>query len=223
MEKTEVKIDYNTPPYGSKDIPSNCIFCETVIKSRELIYHKVYYCAKCLEYLKFVPNKVCCDSPKIRLVKTFRVDKKVILYNQCKNCGFRTQGAVKQDKILELDKIDMVDEEAMINRKSNINKEINDFTTKFIEHQVYVSLNHTDPYYSSEEWNVRRKMVFRRDGDICQCCLSATSTQIHHLSYEHFRNEPLFDLVSVCQPCHEKITLMDKKNKNVPQIPLDCF
>jgi hypothetical protein len=37
------------------------------------------------------------------------------------------------------------------------------------------------------------------------------ASQVHHLTYKHLRNEPLFELISVCVPCHDAITAMDRE------------
>jgi hypothetical protein len=62
-----------------------------------------------------------------------------------------------------------------------------------------------DAYRQTATWqNVRRK-VLERDARLCQACRNAEATQVHHLTYERVFNEALFDLVSVCQKCHETI------------------
>ena len=68
-------------------------------------------------------------------------------------------------------------------------------------------------YLQSPEWKLKRDAVFRRDGYMCQACLSAPAQQAHHLTYDHYGDEPLFDLVAVCIPCHEKITKMDRERR----------
>lgn len=77
----------------------------------------------------------------------------------------------------------------------------------FAEHRAYLA---------TPDWAVRRSQVLNRDVHRCQACLSGCSgeaTQVHHLTYKHWRNEPLFDLVSVCVHCHDLITEMDRENR----------
>lgn len=62
-----------------------------------------------------------------------------------------------------------------------------------------------DAYINSDKWKVLRKQVLRRDSYTCQVCKSQRAVQVHHLTYEHFQNEPLEDLLSVCLECHEQI------------------
>jgi ribosomal protein S14 len=61
-------------------------------------------------------------------------------------------------------------------------------------------------YLESDEWRAKRKRVLMRDMWLCQACLRRKATQVHHRTYEHVFNEPLFDLVSVCQTCHDELT-----------------
>lgn len=58
-------------------------------------------------------------------------------------------------------------------------------------------------YLKSDEWREKRRRVLERDKHICQGCLSRTATQVHHLTYEHVGRELLFELVSICDECHE--------------------
>ena len=71
-------------------------------------------------------------------------------------------------------------------------------------------------YLKSPKWKSKREAVLRRDGYICKACESRQATQVHHLTYQHWRDEPLFELVAVCKPCHEKITTMDNGGNSSP-------
>lgn len=61
-----------------------------------------------------------------------------------------------------------------------------------------------DQYMQSESWAAKRAAVLKRD-PICKACGVAPSQQAHHLTYDRFGDEPLFDLIGVCIPCHQKI------------------
>jgi hypothetical protein len=68
-------------------------------------------------------------------------------------------------------------------------------------------------YLDSRAWKRRRSLVLARDQHRCMAVLpgcEVLATQVHHLTYRHWRNEPLFDLVAVCPPCHIAITAMDR-------------
>lgn len=61
-----------------------------------------------------------------------------------------------------------------------------------------------DEYMQTERWQRKRASVLERD-PICKACGVAKSQQAHHLTYDRFGDEPLFDLIGVCIPCHHKI------------------
>lgn len=67
------------------------------------------------------------------------------------------------------------------------------------------------PYLKSKEWKTKRLLVLKRDNYVCQSCLKSKATEVHHLTYKHVFNEPLFELVSICNPCHTLITKLDRE------------
>lgn len=68
-------------------------------------------------------------------------------------------------------------------------------------------------YLQSGDWQARRRMVLERDSYLCQSCRQARATQAHHLTYDHGFDAPLFELVAVCQSCHERITMLDRERR----------
>lgn len=60
-------------------------------------------------------------------------------------------------------------------------------------------------YLQTDSWKERRRKVLFRDKYLCQACLYQRAAHVHHLTYERVFNEPLFDLIAVCEPCHESI------------------
>ena len=61
-----------------------------------------------------------------------------------------------------------------------------------------------DRYLMSSAWAAKKFEVFRRDGYTCQMCKRNPAQQVHHKTYAHFGDEPLDDLIAVCEPCHKK-------------------
>jgi hypothetical protein len=62
-----------------------------------------------------------------------------------------------------------------------------------------------EEYYRSEPWQRRRRLVMRRCEGLCEGCGVHPATQVHHLTYEHWRSEFLFELVGICERCHAMI------------------
>jgi hypothetical protein len=62
-----------------------------------------------------------------------------------------------------------------------------------------------DAYLQSDAWYRLRPYVFGRADGICEGCRRAPATQVHHLTYKHVTNEFLWELVAVCDICHERV------------------
>lgn len=58
-------------------------------------------------------------------------------------------------------------------------------------------------YLASREWALKREEVRERSGNCCEHCFSAPQQAVHHLTYASVGDEPLEDLMAVCNPCHE--------------------
>lgn len=58
-----------------------------------------------------------------------------------------------------------------------------------------------EQYINSEEWRNIRSQRLNIDAHVCQIC-GELASDVHHLTYKHFRNEYLFELVSLCHYCH---------------------
>lgn len=66
-------------------------------------------------------------------------------------------------------------------------------------------LSHYSDYLASDAWRNRRALVLKRARNVCEGCGVQPATQVHHLSYKHVCNEFLFELVAVCDECHDRI------------------
>jgi 5-methylcytosine-specific restriction endonuclease McrA len=60
-------------------------------------------------------------------------------------------------------------------------------------------------YLKSPKWWLIRDLVLKRDKRLCQGCLTNEATQVHHLTYRHLFNEFMFELISVCSACHQRL------------------
>jgi len=47
--------------------------------------------------------------------------------------------------------------------------------------------------------------VFERANGLCEGCAEHTARHVHHKTYEHVCNEFLWELVAVCERCHQAI------------------
>lgn len=68
-------------------------------------------------------------------------------------------------------------------------------------------------YLQSQEWLRRRMAVLKRAQGRCEArveCDGDVAEQVHHTSYAHLGNEPMWELRAVCKPCHDRITEIDR-------------
>lgn len=59
-------------------------------------------------------------------------------------------------------------------------------------------------YLLTPRWKHKCDLVKKRAGGLCEGCLEAPATEVHHLTYKHWRDELLFELVALCRDCHER-------------------
>lgn len=59
-------------------------------------------------------------------------------------------------------------------------------------------------YLLSPKWRSIRSRVLQRSRGLCEGCREVEPTQVHHLTYDHLGDELLFELVALCDWCHNK-------------------
>jgi hypothetical protein len=64
--------------------------------------------------------------------------------------------------------------------------------------------NYND-YLNTSEWRHRRRLVLDRANGVCEGCRERRATQVHHLTYKHVASEFLWELVAVCDECHQRV------------------
>ena len=83
---------------------------------------------------------------------------------------------------------------------------------KAIEREVTLALIKEDRkqnyknYFHTKEWKAKRLLMLERFGKRCQLCNDSAEFQIlqvHHRTYERFRNEKIEDLTLLCISCHK--------------------
>ena len=61
-------------------------------------------------------------------------------------------------------------------------------------------------YMQSNAWDDLRKFRLFYDSYTCQDCgATGKPLDVHHLTYKNVTNENMFELISVCHSCHERI------------------
>lgn len=133
-----------------------------------------------------------------QFVRRTNVDGNFQLRKQCVNCSKLLPQAYKHHRVEDILKIPAaVDDISWIAKREERQKQA------LIEKQKWDY--EYNQYLKTDKWRLKRSLVLKRDNNICQACLSAIATEVHHEHYLNLFNEPLFDLVSVCRPCHTSI------------------
>lgn len=73
-----------------------------------------------------------------------------------------------------------------------------------------------DGYLGSAQWKALRAKVFKRAQGVCEGCASAPATEVHHLTYARWGREMLFDLVAICEACHDAVHDSDSREEGKP-------
>lgn len=60
-------------------------------------------------------------------------------------------------------------------------------------------------YLLTDGWKARRKLVMERAGWVCEGCRINRATQVHHLTYDNWGSEFLWELVAICGECHGRV------------------
>lgn len=127
------------------------------------------------------------------------------LRKQCIICGYSDNHNYKQSDVNDINiipeydkgKFNIYSENKWKKQREQIQIEYEQKRDERLEKKAY--------YYESEKWKNKRIKVLDRDKNLCQACLKNIATQVHHLTDIHFGNEPLFELISVCEKCHNAI------------------
>lgn len=160
-------------------------------KEREWAYH----------YAAF-----CCDHPEKVVVRKSIAGGGVQYVYQCQRCGHRVGSAISKAEAILLNsaqgnkaflEFDQDLQDAWETRRSSEAESIRQRYSKDAFLKSYST------YLKSSSWMKKRNSALARDKGICQGCLEEKATQVHHLSYRNVGNELLFELVSVCDKCHE--------------------
>jgi len=60
-------------------------------------------------------------------------------------------------------------------------------------------------YLETDTWKAKRQLAIERDGGACRLCNSFLKLRVHHRHYPRvYGEEPLTDLITLCDACHSK-------------------
>ena len=202
----------------------NCSNCDKICKEYRIDNLLIYYCTDCWDFIKqdFIP----CENHKPDFVKFTNNGGSIHLKKQCSNCGRLDSRYYKKDNSISYDTIPFADidrakafENIDYEKLSDIYKRYDKKRKQFQKEKSFEKfIEEHNAYLKTADWRKRRELVLKRDNFLCQSCLDNKATQVHHKSYRYWKNEPLFELVSVCDECHKIITEMNRDILNFKSI-----
>jgi len=154
-----------------------------------------------------------CSTPNMVTVKKIYDNNAEHAFIQCTSCGFKKGPISKKD--IDLASLPLFDEELNSNLNDKIYEEYNRVQAELSELKKKTFFIKYNEYLNSEIWKNKRDRVLERDNNLCQACLRNTAIEVHHTTYKHVFDEPLFELVSVCKNCHDKITKLDNQKNEL--------
>jgi 5-methylcytosine-specific restriction endonuclease McrA len=201
--------------------PPCCPKCEGVLTIEETEFFRTEICEHCLDYSKIDAVGECCKNRDAEYVRMITAGGTTQVKMQCRNCGKVSGQAIGGFTAAQKSAMPLLDQE-----RRDKNEEMRSIVThnyynklrelreqKFIK-QKQEWFAEYNKYLESPQWKRKREEVLKRDKYLCQACLDAYATQVHHKSYEFVDlqgNEPAFDLVAICVPCHNRIERMKKQ------------
>lgn len=142
-----------------------------------------------------------CDHPSVTLARQTNSAGAVTYVDQCDRCGVKTHAHRGRDLTPEQREnakpFDRARREAHWANVSQQHRAASEQRDREWQAQY-------EAYLQTPAWRHRRVLVLRRANGVCEGCMSAPATQVHHKTYAHVGNELLFELAAVCDDCHER-------------------
>ena len=147
-----------------------------------------------------------CTIHDSRLVRKPAAGGKTYYTYQCVRCGsidYAKAGAgpwVPKPGDVDIDTLPLWDDELQRRIQEHARALADERRTELSESRRAEYLAYLDSY----EWYSKRSKALERDRHLCQGCMEAVATDVHHATYERLFDELICDLVSLCRDCHNK-------------------
>lgn len=152
-----------------------------------------------------------CEHAETQVRKRTQSDGRTVACRQCLRCG-ASLGNVAKNRVPYVAVLPAWDEAL---QKSWRERGQTEFDQRRQDEQD-AFWKWYNAYLLSPEWRVLRSKVLKRADGVCEGCGERPAVQVHHLTYARVGKEMLFDLVAVCQFCHDRIH-EDRETRPLPQ------
>ena len=140
--------------------------------------------------------KSCDSSVGSELRRRVIANGSIQFVAQCLTCGRSASNPVSRAALRNTNLPPWDDELAARYDQSRTSERESEKSQWFAEH---------DRYLGTATWRAKRAAVMARAQGRCEGCGVKAATQVHHLTYEHWQDELLWELVAICAECHERV------------------
>ena len=189
----------------------NC-FCksENVQLFKEGEFTTGYFCNDCGRDGIIYYSGSCCGNQNLLNIRFEQSNKTIVQRIACTNCKSLIGGAKKrtqdfsslklltQERFLEIEKLKKDGRNKLLEYLSVLSQQFKDYKYQ----QRYEEYSN---YLKTDNWKRIRKLVLERDQYLCQGCRTKKAVHVHHTTYDFLGDELLFQLISLCVDCHQKI------------------
>ena len=124
---------------------------------------------------------------------------------QCLSCGCPSGQWIAKAKVANVQNVPEVSPDAHAEYERGRFTEWRSTQAEHAREQLSAGDNEYAEYLRSKAWAGKRAKVLERAKGICEGCGERQATQVHHLTYEHVQDEFLWELVAICDECHERV------------------
>lgn len=158
-----------------------------------------------------------CLHERTRSTKRIVAGGAIQYVHQCLKCGKPTTQAVAKHKAIAanggrepppfddelFDKWNAASSAAWEQYHKDVNAYVKG-EKDFLELQSKQWRKEYEAYQKTPQWAALKEKVLLRAQGMCEGCRDKRATVMHHLTYAHVFNELLFELVALCEDCHNK-------------------
>lgn len=152
-----------------------------------------------VHHLERPPQCRRCKSPDTQLRKKIASNNVRMYSFQCLRCGENASGWISHSRIPNLN---IPDWDETLSKNYYLQQAQQRLVLRETERADW--LHEHDEYLKSPQWRALRKKVFARANNLCEGCRDRPPSQVHHLSYANWKHEFLWELVAICDECHER-------------------
>lgn len=140
---------------------------------------------------------------------------------QCLRCGAATTNAFARHKAIEMNggtEPPPFDDSLEENWSQALKDGADQITGKYeklADFQLAEFHNWYDVYLASDAWAHKKSKVMQRANGMCEGCGDEKAQEVHHKTYKNVGDEFLFELVALCNTCHDRYHKIEGEAEDV--------